>query len=196
MILEEFLRKTYKFKAQRNMAEKGLKKITEDSLTINKNTELIKVKPDGNCLIKTIIAKLIYTQNENIVTDLLLPFLDNENIQLLLEDKSKEGITKIIDTNIIKLCCKNIRTAIKTKWDYKGCPEYHMNEKAIDGLAREMILRFFCIEELTVYSLIPEEDEEFKKVININPNTFVKNNFSWKTSLLCGDSFFHYVAVL
>jgi hypothetical protein len=197
MKIKDFINKFFKTKCDRIVANDTLIKINSDTQgIITYDTELLKVSPDGNCLIKTLLVTLLITQNTETITEILSPFLDPKNLLSLLQNKTKEDITKIIDKKIVKLCCQNIRKEIEAKWDYKGCPEYHMNPKAIDGLAREMVLRFFCIEELTIYSLVPEDDEDFKKVIQVNPSMFLKNIPPRKVKLLCPNSFYHYVAIL
>lgn len=183
---EEFNQLSPNFQMARENAERIEQEIKSDKY-------IVKVTGNGNCLIKSIIANILYTRDENVTFGLLNSFIDCDDLLFMIENR--EQLNKFIDGPIIDQLCVKIKEEINNQWDYCGCVEYHMDENAIDGLAREMVLRFLCVEELIIYSLNPGK-EEYKKVIRIDTNTFKNEISGWKVNLICAQGFCHFSAIV
>lgn len=158
-------------------------------------TSAIDVCGDGNCLIYAIIVYLRYTRSLDAFVNTLLPFCDEIALELLIH--SPDELLK--NATHMKHIANQVRDHIVLKWDYKGVPDYHMNDRAIDGSAREMTMRLLGVDKLTCYSLCPETNEQYIRITTIQPN---KPNLrpdiehKWQVNLLCQSSFTHYSALL
>jgi hypothetical protein len=151
---------------------------------------VIRVRGDGLCLIRAIIANINYLRDRDTVFNILQNFTDNYQELLNLFDQ-KEYSGNIIDD----MCC-NIKNQIIQKWDYKGCPEYHMDENSIDGLAVHFVMRLLCVSKLTIYSLKPEPEKTYYQTIEIDSKYFMHNISGWHVSLICAQGKCHYSALV
>jgi hypothetical protein len=159
--------------------------------------QVLRVVGNGNCLIKSIVAYILCTRDASIIELLLLPLLDKSKVDLLVATKDNiKCVAQIIDSDIIDELCQTIRDKIVNEWDYIGCPEYHLDANAIDGLAREMVLRILCVGELVVFSLNPNKNTSYKKIITVDTTKFKNNVTPWKVTLICAQDFCHYSALI
>lgn len=116
------------------------------------------VRPDGNCFIYACIAYLQKTRDKNMFVTTLLPFCGRREVEHLL-DNPVAFINNAIDMLHV---AEQIRSEVLIKWTYKGDCEYHMNEHAIDGLARHMVMRLLGIDEVVCYSIIPDAKDSYE----------------------------------
>lgn len=189
--LREFLNSEFCYASPNlQVAELNAKKIEKQ---VGNKTIIVRVKGNGNCLPKSIITNMLLTRNEDVMFNILESFVDFGSLLQIFENRNLDRLMEFIDSPIIDSLCNNIRGEIYKKWDYSGCPEYHMDENAIDGLARDMIMRLLCIEEMSVYSLNPG-NEEYKKVYKVDNDKFIKKFSPWKVNLICAQGFCHYSA--
>jgi hypothetical protein len=144
-------------------------------------SRIIQVRGDGNCLIRSLLIYLKETRNPDIFTTILL----NNHIDF----------DKILNFDLDH-CTNCIREKVIRDWDLIiGIGEwfYHMDDSAIDGLAREAVMSLLGIDKLTIYSLLPGSDEDSVKII------VTSKNFSgitkWHATLLCKTGFCHYSAL-
>lgn len=157
---------------------------------------MMDVKGDGNCLIYSIIAYLYHTRDVNIFVTTLLSFCD-ERVGAKLVENPKEILNDITCMRSIAL---NIRERVKSDWDYKGEWQNHMNDSAIDGLSRNMVMRLLGVNKIICYSLIPDQshsDKEMRVVEiletekDLNPAVEEK----WHVTLLSTYGYTHYSAL-
>lgn len=155
----------------------------------------IDVRGDGNCFIYAILVYLRHTRNINIFMTILLPFCNEAMLECLLTSVDKF----MANCEYMHAVAYDIRNNIVINWDYIGVPEYHMNNNAIDGLAREMVMRLLGVDEIICYSLIPDNGEKEIRVMQISPN---KSDLrpdiphKWKVTLLSPSGYTHYGALL
>ena len=149
------------------------KKYIQQELIANKG--IIVVPADSNCLIHAILVGLYnssYTNFINIITTLSsefnIPLQDN----LFDYDPSVVNYFNKNQTFFSLFTQHAIRMAIRKYWcfynsdhEYHMNPDMHMNKYAVDGLARNMLCKIFCIPELVVYQAF--NDESRKKGIHI-----------------------------
>ena len=69
-----------------------------------------------------------------------------------------------------------IRQCIRNKWsfnnsehEYHKNPDYHLNNYAIDGLARNMVCKIFGIPKLIIYQAFDDESRK-KGIYEITPD--------------------------
>ncbi len=158
-------------------------------------SRVIDVKGDGNCLIYSIIVYLYYTRDINSFVYSVMTYCDKETLVELFR-RPKYVITNY---RMMLSIATNIRKCIVSKWDYIGSPWFHMNGDAIDGLAREMVMRLLGVSMITCYTLCPNERESYIRKTNI-PTDLVDLrpdiDTKWHVSLFSNFSFNHYAALL
>jgi hypothetical protein len=149
------------------------KSYIEEELIKNKN--IVVVPADSNCLIHSILVSLYNISYENFL-NIILTLSAEFNLELQQELFEYNEITEnYFNKNQIFLSLfaqHAIRMAIRKYWcfnnskhDYHKNPDMHMNDSAIDGLARNMLCKIFCIPKLIVYQA--SDDESRKKGIHI-----------------------------
>lgn len=160
-------------------------------------TRVIDVRGDGNCLIYAIIVYLRYTRDINMFVTTLMPFCD-ENSRVV--DKLLTSPDDLLKDSIsMRHIADQIRNHIYLKWDYKGNSEYHMDDRAVDGLAREMVMRLLGVEELVCYTLCPDKGDPLKRKTATSPGkadlrTDIEHK--WQVTLLSPSGYTHYCALL
>ncbi len=154
--------------------------------------KVIRIRGNGNCLISSMITCLMFERRADIMHDLLDEFIEPVSIFNLLNSKNTDPETN----SHLLILGEIIRDTINKKWDYPGCPDYHMDDNAIDGLAREMLMRLLCVNELVIYSLKPGINESYKKIIKIDAGHFFKEITPWKIHLICAQGFCHFSSLV
>ena len=107
---------------------------------------IIRVRGDGNCLIRALLVDLV-AKAKSITGNLLA--------ELCLQN----GAEIIVDFDAEKICVL-VRDLVSRLWAYKGGPEYHMNENAIDGLAVNMVMRLLGVTKLRIYQAFDGTDRK------------------------------------
>lgn len=157
----------------------------------------IDVRGDGNCLIYAIIVYLFYTRNSNVFVTTLMPFCD-ENDHIVDQLVTSPGVL-LKDSISMRHIADQIRNNIYLKWDYKGNSDFHMNERAIDGLARVMVMRLLGVEELVCYTLCPDKGDPLKRKDLVTPEKVDLRpdiEHKWQVTLLSPHGYTHYHALL
>ena len=142
------------------------------------NKDIIVVPADSNCLIHSILVSL-YSKSFNNFSNILLTLSSEFELPLtsdLLE--YDPNIANYFNTNqtFFSLFAQHaVRMAIRKYWcfynsdhDYHKNPDMHMNEYAVDGLARNILCKIFCIPELIVYQAFNDESRK-KGIHSIKP---------------------------
>lgn len=153
------------------------------------------VRPDGNCFIYACIAYLQKTRDKNMFVTTLLPFCGRREVEHLL-DNPVAFINNAIDMLHV---AEQIRSEVLIKWTYIGDCEYHMNDRAIDGLARHMVMRLLGIDEVVCYSIIPDDEEPaFRKTVILPTERDLRPDIEhkWQVALLSLNGFSHYCVLL
>ena len=164
---------------------------------------VIKVRGDGNCLIRSIIGCLFKFRSKDDIFNILSNFTNNKDKTNLrqtifnnIDIKKIIDIQNFIDSSLVDQICFNIRERIKNDWNkyYKGCYQYHMDDNCIDGLAREFVMKLLEVDVLFVYSLNPGKDEDFVKRIEATTD----KNYNEKSiiCLICAQGFCHYSSLV
>ena len=156
---------------------------------------VIDVRGDGNCLIYSILVYLRHTRDINVFMTTILPFC-NEHITAQLISSPD---TVLSDATSMKHIADQVRNYILLHWDYKGSSEYHMNNHAVDGLAREMTMRLLGVDELVCYSLCPDLGDPNVRVTKISPEKKDLRpdiDHKWTVNLLSPSGYTHYNALL
>ena len=139
------------------------------------NKDIIIVPSDSNCLIHSILVSLYnksFNNFINIITTLSSEFEITLNTELFEYDPNISNYFNNNQTFFSLFAQHAIRMAVRKYWcfynsehDYHKNPDMHMNEYAVDGLARNLLCKIFCIPELIVYQAF--NDESRKKGIHI-----------------------------
>ena len=139
------------------------------------NKDLVIVPSDSNCLIHSILVNLYdlnFTNFLNIVTTLSIEFEISLNEKLFDYDANTANYFNNNQSFFSLFAQHVVRPAIRKYWcfynsdyDYHKNPDLHMNEYAVDGLARNILCKIFCISELVVYQAF--NDESRKKGIHV-----------------------------
>jgi len=148
------------------------KKFIQQELIAGK--DIIIVPADSNCLIHSILVSLYSKSFQNfinIITTLTSEFELPLNAELFDYDPNTANYFNKNQTFFSLFAQHAVRMAIRKYWcfynsdhDYHKNPDMHMNEYAVDGLARNMLCKLFCIPKLIVYQAF--EDESRKKGIH------------------------------
>lgn len=138
------------------------------------NKDLIVVPADSNCLIHSILVSLYsksFNNFSNIIITLSSEFELQLSSQLLDYDPNISNYFNNNQTFFSLFAQHAVRMAIRKYWcfynsdhEYHKNPDMHMNEYAVDGLARNLLCKIFCIPELIVYQAF--NDESRKKGIH------------------------------
>ena len=146
------------------------------------NKDIIVVPSDSNCLVHSILVSLYTLSFDNFLN--ILGTLSSEfeislNIELYNYDPN---IANYFNNNQIffSLFTQHaIRNAIRKYWcyynsehDYHKNPDMHMNEYAIDGLARNLLCKIFCIPQITIYQAFDDESRK-KGIHQIKPTGII-----------------------
>lgn len=136
--------------------------------------DIIVVPADSNCLIHSILVSLYCKSFQNfinIVTTLTSEFELPLNAELFEYDPNTANYFNKNQTFFSLFAQHAVRMAIRKHWcfynsdhDYHKNPDMHMNEYAVDGLARNILCKIFCIPKLIVYQAF--DDESRKKGIH------------------------------
>ena len=138
------------------------------------NKDIIVVPSDSNCLIHSILVSLYtfsFDNFLNILSTLSSEFEISLNIELYNYDPNTANYFNNNQIFFSLFAQHAIRSAIRKYWcfynsdyDFHKNPDMHMNEYAVDGLARNLLCKIFCIPQLTVYQAF--DDESRKKGIH------------------------------
>ncbi len=155
------------------------------------NRDIIIVPGDSNCLVHSILVSLYqkdFNNFINVITTLCSEYELPLNEKLIFYNSNIPMYFNHNNAFFGLFAQHAIRQCIRDKWcfnnsdhDYHKNPEYHMNNYAIDGLARNMICKIFGIPRLTIYQAY--DDESRKKGIyeftsnNIPQDSSNKNYF-------------------
>lgn len=136
--------------------------------------DIIVVPSDSNCLIHSILVSLYsksYQNFINIITTLTSEFDLPLNAELFEYDPNTANYFNKNQTFFSLFAQHAIRMAIRKYWcfnksehEYHKNPDMHMNEYAVDGLARNILCKIFNIPKLIVYQAF--DDESRKKGIH------------------------------
>lgn len=139
------------------------------------NKDIIVVPADSNCLIHSILVSIYnisYVNFINIITTLTSEFDLQLHPELFDYDINTANYFNKNHTFFSLFTQHAVRMAIRKYWcfynsdhEYHMNPDMHMNDHAIDGLARNMLCKIFCIPELIIYQAC--NDESRKKGIHI-----------------------------
>ena len=172
-----------------NQFKLNAKEFIENELLNNR--DIIIVPGDSNCLVHSILVSLYqkdFNNFINVITTLCseyeLPLNEklifyNSNIPMYFNDNN--AFFGLFAQHAIRQCIRDKWCFNNSDHDYHKNPEYHMNNYAIDGLARNMICKIFGIPRLTIYQAY--DDESRKKGIyeftsnNIPQDSSNKNYF-------------------
>jgi hypothetical protein len=127
------------------VARERLQKIVD----IREFSHTFSIPKDGNCLIYSVVISLFYIAPHNILLQILAPFCPPEIVDVLFDDPS----AIVFNHDHMKNIASNIRTFVIENWDWKGDHTFHMDQNAIDGLARISVLRALCVDRLTRFTL-------------------------------------------
>jgi hypothetical protein len=158
-------------------------------------TRMADVRGDGNCFIYACIAYLQKTRDKNVFATTLLPFCGRRETVHLLND----SVAFIRNATNMLHVAEQIRSEVLIRWTYKGECSYHMDEHAVDGLARHMVMRLLGIDEVVCYSIIPDEREpSFRKTVipPTEPNLRPDIEHKWQVALLSLNGYSHYCVLL
>lgn len=143
------------------------------------NRDIIIVPGDSNCLVHSILVSLYqkdFNNFINIITTLCseyeLPLnekliLYNNNIPMYFNDNN--AFFGLFAQHAIRQCIRDKWCFNNSDHDYHKNPEYHMNNYAIDGLARNMICKIFGIPKLIIYQAYDDESRK-KGIYEFTPN--------------------------
>lgn len=148
----------------------------ENELIANK--DIITVPSDSNCLIHSILVSLYslsFNNFINILTTLSSEFEISLNLELYNYDPNTANYFNNNQIFFSLFAQHAIRSAIRKYWcfynseyEYHKNPDMHMNEYAVDGLARNLLCKIFCIPQLTVYQAFDDESRK-KGIHNFKP---------------------------
>lgn len=166
--------------------------IAQENYMVLKNqfSQVLTVRGDGNCLIYTVVTYLVYTRNFESIIDILIPYIDEESINDILNNPKKLINYYITEPRFMNKIAENIRQSIKKNWDYDVPLQFQMDQNAIDGYAREMVLRLLGVEKLIVYSLYPDKEQNSK--IFKPSKKFFTIQVPYVVTLICAQGYTHY----
>lgn len=179
------------FHQQSPHREQALQKMNE----LNQYRHVVVVPGDGLCLIYSIIFTLINTRNREVVINTILEFCSEKMMNVLMVN----GIGDcIMDYKFMHELAINIRTRVCDDWDYNNSsdynnPLYHMNDNAIDGLARDKVMRLLGVEKITVHSLNPC-NESSTRIFTVS-KPIQAHVTPWNIVLICAQGYNHYSAI-
>ena len=142
-------------------------------------SDIIIVPGDSNCLIHSILVSLYDKDFNNfidIITTLCLEYnlqineniiIYNPNITMYFNDNCI--FFSLFAQHAIRQCIRNFWSFNNSNHDYHKIPDYHMNNYAIDGLARNMLCKIFCINKLIIYQAFNDESRK-KGIYEIKPD--------------------------
>lgn len=188
--LSEFMDQNFKYREGKRyltIAE-NVRRIAENDFHT-----VCQVRGDGNCFIYACIAYLFSTRNLEMFITILMPYCNEIDLALLLNDPS----SFIKDATTMQHIAEHLRTLIALNWNNECDIEYCMNVNAIDGYARNIAMNLLGIEEVECYSLHPEEDEPFMRKTKITPKKDLREDIDgkWKVYLLSIYGYTHYNAL-
>ena len=159
--------------------------------------DIIVVPADSNCLIHSILVSLYSKSFQNfinIITTLTSEFELPLNAELFDYDTNTANYFNKNQTFFSLFAQHAVRMAIRKYWcfynsdhDYHKNPDMHMNEYAVDGLARNMVCKLFGIPKLIVYQAF--DDESRKKGIHTIEPVGIKQDSSNKDYFYSFDKF-------
>lgn len=158
------------------------------------------VPGDGNCLIYSIIVALMFKCSRTDFMKRIRPFCPSEIFEIF-SNHDVDLRNLVFNKQIMKSIAESVRLSIMGEWDYHYSTKWegHMNNSAIDGLAREMVLRLFCITELVSFCMITENgDKDIRHTIVPTKLQKLRNDVDWipYIRLFCPYSFTHYCAII
>ena len=142
-------------------------------------SDIIIVPGDSNCLIHSVLVSLYqkdFNNFINIITTLCseyeLPInenliLYNPNIPMYFNDNN--AFFGLFAQHAIRQCIRNKWSFNNSEHEYHKNPDYHMNNYAIDGLARNMVCKIFGIPKLIIYQAYDDESRK-KGIYEIKPD--------------------------
>ena len=161
------------------------------------NKDIIVVPSDSNCLIHSILVSLYISSYQNfinIITTLSSEFELPLNPELFDYDPNTANFFNKNQTFFSLFTQHAVRMAIRKYWcfynsehEYHMNPDMHMNKYAVDGLARNMLCKIFCIPELVVYQAF--NDESRKKGLHIIKPIGIPQDSSNKSYFYSFDKF-------
>ena len=133
----------------KNATKKKLfQSIVDDIYSKTGFSNIIRIKGDGNCLIRSILKyyeiKLPNFYNV-VITNIFI--MADEDIILPCQLYEFNLSTSEYEEKI----CQIIRKLIIKKWDYKGSAKYHMDINSIDGSAISMSMRLLGVGKLNIF---------------------------------------------
>lgn len=166
----------------RDTAFTNMKKICEHMTSKNLNVgSIVSCRGDGNCLIRALLAYILYVRDPNIVFEILTRFCDDTNaLSITSQRLTIDKIHDIVNGPIVETICSNIRSKIMNEWPYQGEWFYHMDDTAIDGLAVVLVLDLLDIDSVTIFALRPNvgKGEDYYKVVSCDKNKKIYNSAS------------------
>lgn len=160
------------------------KKIQDSDKTYIENVilnyrDIIIVPGDSNCLIHSILVSLYQKDFNNfihIITTLSTQYnieltentiIYNSNIPTYFNDNNV--FFGLFAQHVIRKCIRDNWCFLNSEHEYHKNPDYHMDNYAVDGLARNMLCKIFCIPKLIIYQIFDDESRK-KGIIEIKSN--------------------------
>lgn len=153
---------------------------------------VIKVRGDGKCFIRSLVHALILQRKSDVCFNILSRFVIDEYVEELFVTIEKKILND--DCALINHICTNIILHIDNNWDYEIDKSYYINENNIDGPVRDAVMRLLGISKVTIYSLIiPSTDKEQNiKILQPSKPLLCEGVTPWSLELLCVHGFCHY----